>query len=388
MTGLPAGAAPFEMDTQVLGPAPNGQFGIAVALSEDTAAVGSLYSPRVRGATQPNTGSVYVYARGGDGWVFLQRLAPPDFAKDYSSDPNLGLSASLAISDNTLAVAAPGRRDLQGRMGAVYIFSRRNGRWIQRGTLTVNSQPYHNPFASAVALQGRTLVVGAREDNIPGHPSDGGFAYVFESFGDRWVQRAKLLSGNVPSYFRTTCVAIDGDTIAVGGSGSVHVFARNGLAWNRQAQITATNGTGFGNSVSLSGDTLAVGAPSDGNGTAYIYIRVGQRWQFEGRLTFGYRSQFGHKVVLHQGANGLEVMVSAPSYNPEQYRYDTRRQGGAHLFARTPEGWLLKQQFLAPPHASNGDRFGHAIDFKGDTAIISTPYRSSSGATYIFQRAN
>ena len=82
-------------------------------------------------------------------------------------------------------------------------------------------------------------------------------------------------------------VSLSGDTLAVGavneasnatgvngnqadnsasGSGAVYVFTRSGGTWSQQAYLKASNteaGDAFGYSVSLSGDTLAVGAVNE-----------------------------------------------------------------------------------------------------------------------------
>ena len=53
---------------------------------------------------------------------------------------------------------------------------------------------------------------------------------------------------------------------SAGNAGAVYVFVRSGTTWTQQAYLKASN-TGvsdqFGYSVSLSGDTLAVGAFSE-----------------------------------------------------------------------------------------------------------------------------
>lgn len=84
-------------------------------------------------------------------------------------------------------------------------------------------------------------------------------------------------------------VSLSGDTLAVGaigedsnatgvngsqsdnsesGSGAVYIFTRSGRTWSQQAYLKSSN-TGardnFGYSVSLSGDTLAVGARREGS---------------------------------------------------------------------------------------------------------------------------
>jgi hypothetical protein len=64
------------------------------------------------------------------------------------------------------------------------------------------------------------------------------------------------------------------------GTGAAYVFARTGTTWTEHAQLLAPGGAAgdaFGQTVSLSGDTVAVGAPSDATpdgadaGSAHIF---------------------------------------------------------------------------------------------------------------------
>ncbi|MFN9906545.1 MAG: FG-GAP repeat protein, partial [bacterium] len=87
-------------------------------------------------------------------------------------------------------------------------------------------------------------------------------------------------------------VSLSGDTLTVGapgddvgansGQGSVRVFVRSGTTWSAQATLTAFDGAAnddFGSSVSLSGDTLAVGVPLDdvgansNQGSVRVFVR-------------------------------------------------------------------------------------------------------------------
>src|SRR6185295_17279943 len=81
-------------------------------------------------------------------------------------------------------------------------------------------------------------------------------------------------------------------------SGAVYVFQRSGTAWAQQAYIKASNtndSDGFGMSVALFADTLAVAAPREdsgatgingnqndhsefGSGAVYVFQRTGQTW--------------------------------------------------------------------------------------------------------------
>jgi len=103
------------------------------------------------------------------------------------------------------------------------------------------------------------------------------------------VEMAKLLAsdGAANDQFGHS-VSLSGDTALIGApsdddngafSGSAYVFTRSGGVWTEQAKLLASDratNDSFGNSVSLSGDTAFIGAVQDddnGNnsGSAYVF---------------------------------------------------------------------------------------------------------------------
>ena len=133
------------------------------------------------------------------------------------------------------------------------------------------------------------------------------------------LQGGYIKSTNAEPFDGFHAVSMDGDTLVVGApgedsqalgiggdqtdnsnadSGAVYVFVKNGAAWSQQAYIKASNtdqSDRFGSSVSLSGNTLAVGAVGessnatgvDGNqnensatgaGAVYVFVRSGSTW--------------------------------------------------------------------------------------------------------------
>ena len=94
-------------------------------------------------------------------------------------------------------------------------------------------------------------------------------------------------------------VAVSGDTMAVGapkdgdergGPGAVYVFRLVGEAWEPTAKLTPEDAPVdglFGHSVSLSGDLLIAGAPGGpGNrGTFYVYRFREGTWLLQDRLS-------------------------------------------------------------------------------------------------------
>jgi len=146
-------------------------------------------------------------------------------------------------------------------------------------------------FGSSVAISGDTAIVGALGDDVAG-ATDAGSAYVFVRSAGVWTQQAKL-TGAALNDLMGNAVAIDGNTAVVGAyfasplatnSGSVRVYLRTGTTWAQQQVLTPSGGAAddhFGKSVSVSGNTIIVGANLADNGVnpdagaAYVFTRSG-----------------------------------------------------------------------------------------------------------------
>ena len=105
------------------------------------------------------------------------------------------------------------------------------------------------------------------------------------------MQMAKLYASDAANNDRFgTTVSISGDTIVVGApyddnsgsnSGSAYVFKLAAGAWTQTAKLTANDAAysdNFGRVVSTSGDAIVVGAPYDDDdnsqsdsGSAYVF---------------------------------------------------------------------------------------------------------------------
>jgi len=88
-------------------------FGLRVAISEDTIAVGSVNDHEAA----LSGGAAYVYKRNGQsGWSLHEKL----FASDAARDDAFG--SAVAVSNNTVLVGAFGRSDVAFLAGAAYIY--------------------------------------------------------------------------------------------------------------------------------------------------------------------------------------------------------------------------------------------------------------------------
>ena len=221
------------------------------------------------------------------GWSLAQ--SQTEVAKLTASDAAAFdfFGESVSISGDTALVGAPLDDDAGSDSGSASVFVRSGTTWTQQAKLTAGDAAALDQFGESVSISGDTAVVGAFGDDDAGVNS--GSAYVFVRSGTTWTQQAKLTASDAAAgdqFGRS--VSISGDTALVGAvgdddagsdSGSAYVFVRSGTTWTQQSKLTAGDAAAFdffGFSVSISGDTVLVGAQGDddagtASGSAYIF---------------------------------------------------------------------------------------------------------------------
>lgn len=355
--------------------------------------------------------------------VDLYPVAQPGASDGFTGD---GFGHDVDIDGDVMVV---------GAIGAAYVFTRSEGQWSETAKLTVPNAPsgwavnrlddgqsryvpvegqdvlldrkgvIYGGFGRSVAIEGNVVVVGAYEA-----------AHVFIYDEGEWSETAKLtgpddLSGLGPlgENASTTgmgstlgfleggfgqSVAVDGNTIVVGASGTItmpsaneesspqhedhstaaYVFTRSDGEWSQPAKLTAPDGVGsisFGRSVAVSGNVVAVG----GTAVVHIFERTADGWSEKSMLTnsdgaIGYG--FGRSVAV----DGAKVAAGA--------------SGAAYAIELSPQGWASER--LTPPSGPGDGIFGWDVDIDGDTVVLA-PLEIPAGAgtnplhSYVFEFA-
>jgi hypothetical protein len=195
----------------------------------------------------------------------------------------LTLAALTLVSLTLLACSSGG--DSQNRQLA---------QLVQKAYLKASNTEAGDWFGTNIAVDGDTLVVGARfEDSaatgIDGNQADNsapnsGAVYVFTRTGGVWSQQAYVKASNTEAGDAFGIhVALAGDTVLVAAyledsaatgidgnqadnsapdSGAVYVFRPTGGVWSQQAYLKASNteAGGWFAIVAVVGDMLVVGA--------------------------------------------------------------------------------------------------------------------------------
>jgi hypothetical protein len=321
-------------------------------------------------------------------------------------------------------------------------------------------------FGHAVALDGDTLAVGASDPScatgVNGNQTNrgcpgAGAVYVFTRTGEMWSQQAYLKASNTEAADAFgMSVSLSGDTLAVGApqedscargingnqadntcqtTGAVYVFTRSGSTWSQEAYVKASNTANidpvnamfFGQTVSVSGNTLAVGAWAEascaiginGNqfdnrcllsGAVYIFTRSNNVWTQEAYVKAS-NTAFDHSFGVEVALDGDTLAVGATGeagcatgINGSQLNSSNcGRAGAVYVFTRTAGVWS-QQAYVKASNTSAGDEFGQSLGLKGDILIVGAPAEDSCatgidgnqtdegcdarGAVYIFTRAN
>jgi hypothetical protein len=309
-----------------------------------------------------NSGAVLVYSRAN-----LE--AEPQYLKAISPGKLDHFGVQTALSDQWLAVGATGESsasrddpfdDSAEHAGAVYVYERRAGRFSNPRYLKAPTPRQGDMFGSAVALSGDLLVVGAfAEDGtrLDGEPALAiGAAYVFRWKNDEWALEARLEPTNRllwRSHFGVS-LSISGDTIAIGasgatgcadekaedgllpGRGAVYIANRHETGWNVDACLSPAGSDpleAFGYNLGLSGDRLAVAGPWDSETTPC-------------------------------------------DLNADIFDLDWHNCGAAYLFHRDEQGDWGAPDVLYPPAPRAGFVYGQSVAISDDLLVVSSPQES------------
>lgn len=386
------------------------EFSWSVATSGNTVVVGAPF--HAVGANQAQ-GAAYVFVEPTGGWANATQTAELTAS---NGTQNAYFGSSVAISGNTIVVGAPGAT-VEGNTGegSGYVFVEPTGGWknmTQTAELGASDGAAGDNFGQAIAIDSNTVVVGAPYATI-GSNYQQGAAYIFTKPGNGWTnltQTAKFAvsTGAAGDIFGAS-VTVSGKLV-VGGSpqatisgntsaGAAYVFVEPSGGWTnatQTAELTASDAMQddyLGAAVSASGNTVAVGAPSDYSGAVYIYVQPSGGWtdmtQTAELTVAGATSQvlLGTSVAID--ANTVLSGGVGTAVNGNQF------QGAIYVFIEPTGGWQdMNQTYqMTASDGAAGDYFGRSIAVRESTGVAGAPHHAVGsnpwqGTSYIFQPLN
>jgi hypothetical protein len=329
----------------------------------------------------------YVEACNNDGcqksdlnFTATEMIKAIGYLKSSNSDTfdNFGWSLALSADGQTLAVGATGEdstaKGVNGdqsnndstNAGAVYVFVKQDGAWVQQAYLKASNteQPNLNlnrfltndRFGYKVALSddGNTLAVSALLEDSP-------------SYG---------VNCNQDNYEQTDGTNFKAQDYNVG---AVYVFTRTAAEWSQEAYIKPLYGInhrlvqgvdslGFGESLALSGDgkTLAIGASSD-------VLSFSSVMNFHDSSLSSNPADIACQEYYPSSMPSLSSSTSSSSSSSSSVSSSASsgyaggpRSGAVYVFVKTDElGWK-EESLIKASNAEVGDAFGGSIAISQD----------------------
>ena len=334
--------------------------------------------------------------------AYWQKSNPfPNEFKLTTSDGAAGdiFGRGTVISDTFAVIGAPFKDENAPGSGAAYVFEKQGNQWGETAKLLPSDgTPAGGRFGFSIDIEDTTIVIGATWDDDNGGRS--GSVYIFEKQGDQWIEQTKLTAsdGKSGDNFGNS-VSISGKTIIVGAydvygggnsPGAAYIFEKQNGLWVEKTKLTpsiGSNGDGFGIEVSIDGPNAVVGVfnPFHNNrsNAAYVFERQNGNWVEKARFTSGNEEPtdvFGNFVAI----SGTTIIVGAS--NDDESNTDS---GAAYIFEKQGGEWV-EQAKLKPADNSVADQWGSCVDISGTRAILASNQDddngSNSGSIVVFEK--
>jgi hypothetical protein len=357
------------------------KFGSSVAIDGNLRVVGA---PLADFDGSIDVGVVYVFDTTSGGLLATLKNPNTNVVGYFGSQ--------VAISGNVVVVGSPYAPypSFYEGSGNAYLFNATTGLLIAE--LSNPTPKISDYFGYGVAISGNTVVVGAPGGQAGAAARNGGVAHVYDVVSGSLVATLNNPTPAPVDQFGLS-VSVSGNIAVVGAlgddttatdSGTVYLFnATTGALAMTLANPTPAVGDGFGTSVSIFANTVAVGSPNDDTraedgGTAYVFnattgalvaTLVDPRPFLDDR--------FGSSLAI----SGNKVAVGVAGDNVQG-----RDAGSVYLFD-SATGTVLRR--LASPKPEVDGRFAASLAISGNNVIIGANQEDKnnskdSGSAYVF----
>ncbi len=251
----------------------------------------------------------------------------------------------------------------------------------------------------SIALSDKFLILGAPGDS--GNTAGAFYSCVrnseTECDDNNFVKvQAQNESGivieDVGDFFAKS-IDLSGDFLVVGApgetaSGKAYIYRyteSDGWSMEKELRPESTSGDNdFGESVSIDGDVIVVGAP--GEDAIYLYERSNGAWSNGVRFTNGVEnSRFGNSVSVNDSSEYLEFAVGAPDESVSKNTSSLNAAGAVYIFNTTNDGEWSSDEFVKLTASNSGEenKFGTVVDLSFDTIAVGSPGEDCGGNSVV-----
>ena len=249
----------------------------------------------------------------------------------------------------------------------------------------VHFQTFNNPtpdiggwFGKSISIAGNHVLIGAGRDNTGSN--NAGSAYLFdtsgnllETFNKPNPKRGDLFGDSVSIYGNNVLVGAIGVDVGSEGAGSVYLFNTSGNLLQTFYNPTPAPNDNFGHSVAISGNKVLVGAYTDDTGaedvgSVYLFDISGNLLETFNKPNPMPGDNFGLSLSIYENY----ILVGAD-------REDAGAEDVGSVYLFDTSGNLL--QTFNNPNPMPGDQFGHTVSISGNHVLTGA---HKAGLVYLF----
>ncbi|MEO7048179.1 MAG: hypothetical protein ABI091_22970 [Ferruginibacter sp.] len=315
-----------------------------------------------------------------------------------------GFGESVSISGNYAIVGA--FNDATGAnppKGSASIYHYSGNNWVFMQKLTDATGTNNERFGASVSISGNYAIVGAYLDDV-GANVDQGSASIYRFNGSTWVLLQKIIdaTGAAGDSFGNS-VSISGTYVIVGAylddiganvdQGSASIYQYNGSTWVLMQKITDATGAAndnFGWDTKISGKMAIIGSPNDDvaantdQGSSSVYKYNGSTWGLMQKITDG-NGTVGDNFGNAVAIEGNYAVVGAPGHKVGA----NFNVGNTNIYKLNGSTWTILQQ-IDNPQSIVGDRFGYSATISGNYIMLSSSQtingNNQQGSAFIYQK--
>ena len=255
------------------------QFGTSLDVDSLVMVAGA---PNDMGALSTGPGKAYIMMDNGLGitWTQHQQLNPSDGALGD------GFGSAVAIDGDFILVGAPGHDAAGQNRGAVYVYRRIAGVWIEVQKILPPASTSSTGFGGTIVLDGPLACMGG--DQLSATTTSGGALGVYRLNSSQLFEELQVLqpAGVSVADFFARSAALTGDFLVVGApndddvdnnAGAIYTFRYNSMArkFFQEDKLTMSQGSSsdnLGDAVATDGTTIVGGVTGlDGTGGAVAF---------------------------------------------------------------------------------------------------------------------
>ena len=348
----------------------NIRVGRNVSIDGDRALIGAF--------NMDTSGVAYILEFDGSNWSKTATLKPTG----VNNQIFFGISVSL-LGDRALIGA-------DGNIGKAYIFDLNGTNWTQSQVLTASDGEDGDFFGRVVSLGVDRAVIGVEFDDLSPNLFLAGSAYVFDYNGTTWTETQKLTASDAMRSDRFgNVVSVSGDTVLVGASsvdgsfirsGAVYVFSFDGSSWTQTQKLAGSSDeryTGFGNVISTSGDKALIGTRKE---FSYLFSFDGTNW-IETKKFSTINGDYDYSSIKSVSIDGSHLAICGLN--------NGNSMNESSIFNFNGTDWIGSQK-ITSPDLSDTSSFGSSVGLSGNNLIIGSDYAidingNNSGAAFTYR---